>query len=59
MNVGVDNEKGAFLTMEHIAKLGHKEIAFFKGTQVVRIQPIDGTVSAERRPRSVSEFSQS
>ncbi len=31
INVGVDNEKGAFLTVEHIAKLGHKEIAFFKG----------------------------
>lgn len=31
VNVGVDNEKGAFLAMEHIAKLGHREIAFFKG----------------------------
>jgi DNA-binding LacI/PurR family transcriptional regulator len=30
-NVGVDNEKGAFLAMEHIVKLGHREIAFFKG----------------------------
>jgi LacI family transcriptional regulator len=31
VNVGVDNEKGAFLAMEHIVKLGHREIAFFKG----------------------------
>jgi DNA-binding LacI/PurR family transcriptional regulator len=31
VNVGVDNEKGAFLAMEHIVKLGHSEIAFFKG----------------------------
>lgn len=31
VNVGVDNEKGAFLAMEHIVKLGHKELAFFKG----------------------------
>jgi len=31
VNVGVDNEKGVFLALEHIAKLGHKEIAFFKG----------------------------
>ena len=31
MNVGVDNEKGAFLAMEHIVKLGHRDIAFFKG----------------------------
>lgn len=31
VNVGVDNEKGAFLAMEHIIKLGHREIAFFKG----------------------------
>jgi DNA-binding LacI/PurR family transcriptional regulator len=31
INVGVDNEKGAFLAMEHIVKLGHTEIAFFKG----------------------------
>jgi LacI family transcriptional regulator len=31
LNVGVDNEKGAFLAMEHIVKLGHTEIAFFKG----------------------------
>jgi DNA-binding LacI/PurR family transcriptional regulator len=31
INVGVDNEKGAFLAMEHIGKLGHKNIAFFKG----------------------------
>jgi len=30
-NVGVDNEKGAFLAMEHIVKLGHSDIAFFKG----------------------------
>jgi len=31
VNVGVDNEKGAFLAMEHIVKLGHTQIAFFKG----------------------------
>jgi len=31
VNVGVDNAKGAFLAMEHIVKLGHREIAFFKG----------------------------
>jgi len=31
LNVGVDNEKGAFLAMEHIVKLGHTKIAFFKG----------------------------
>ena len=31
LNVGVDNEKGAFLAMEHIVKLGHTEIAFFQG----------------------------
>ncbi|HMC27236.1 MAG TPA: LacI family DNA-binding transcriptional regulator [Verrucomicrobiae bacterium] len=31
INVGVDNTKGAFLAMEHIVKLGHREIAFFKG----------------------------
>lgn len=31
VNVGVDNAKGAFLAMEHIFKLGHREIAFFKG----------------------------
>ena len=31
INVGVDNEKGAFLAMEHVVKLGHREIAFFKG----------------------------
>jgi DNA-binding LacI/PurR family transcriptional regulator len=31
INVGVDNEQGAFLAMEHIVKLGHREIAFFKG----------------------------
>jgi DNA-binding LacI/PurR family transcriptional regulator len=31
INVGVDNEKGAFLAMEYIGKLGHKKIAFFKG----------------------------
>jgi LacI family transcriptional regulator len=30
-NVGVDNEKGAFFALEHIGKLGHEEIAFFKG----------------------------
>jgi len=30
-NVGVDNAKGAFLALEHIVKLGHREIAFFKG----------------------------
>ncbi len=30
-SVSVDNEKGAFLAMEHIIKLGHTEIAFFKG----------------------------
>lgn len=30
-SVAVDNEKGAFLAMEHIIKLGHTEIAFFKG----------------------------
>ncbi|HTS37514.1 MAG TPA: LacI family DNA-binding transcriptional regulator [Candidatus Solibacter sp.] len=31
VNVGVDNEKGAFLAMEHIATLGHTQVAFFKG----------------------------
>lgn len=31
VNVGVDNAKGAFLAMEHIVKLGHRDIAFFKG----------------------------
>jgi LacI family transcriptional regulator, galactose operon repressor len=31
VNVGVDNAKGACLAMEHIVKLGHREIAFFKG----------------------------
>jgi DNA-binding LacI/PurR family transcriptional regulator len=31
LNDGVDNEKGAFLAMEHIVKLGHTEIAFFQG----------------------------
>lgn len=31
INVGVDNARGAFLAMEHIVKLGHREIAFFKG----------------------------
>jgi len=31
VNVGVDNERGAYLAMEHIVKLGHQEIAFFKG----------------------------
>jgi len=31
INVGVDNEQGAYLAMEHIVKLGHEEIAFFKG----------------------------
>lgn len=31
VNVGVDNEQGAFLAMEHIVRLGHEEIAFFKG----------------------------
>ena len=31
VNVGVDNEKGAFLAVEHIAKLGHTQVAFFKG----------------------------
>lgn len=31
VNVGVDNARGAFLAMEHIVNLGHREIAFFKG----------------------------
>jgi len=31
VNVGVDNAKGACLAMDHLVKLGHKEIAFFKG----------------------------
>ena len=31
VNVGVDNVKGALLAMEHIVKLGHRDIAFFKG----------------------------
>jgi LacI family transcriptional regulator, galactose operon repressor len=31
VNVGVDNEKGAFLAVEHIVQLGHREIAFFRG----------------------------
>jgi DNA-binding LacI/PurR family transcriptional regulator len=30
-NVSVDNEKGAFLALEHIVKLRHQRIAFFKG----------------------------
>jgi DNA-binding LacI/PurR family transcriptional regulator len=30
-NIAVDNRKAAFLALEHLAKLGHKEIAFFKG----------------------------
>ena len=31
VNVSVDNAKGAFLAIEHIVKLGHRQIAFFKG----------------------------
>src|SRR5215831_10194212 len=31
VNVGVDNAKGAALALDHIVKLGHREIAFFKG----------------------------
>lgn len=31
VNVGVDNAKGALLAVQHIVKLGHSEIAFFKG----------------------------
>ena len=31
VNVGVDNDEGAYLAMKHIVKLGHREIAFFKG----------------------------
>jgi DNA-binding LacI/PurR family transcriptional regulator len=30
-NIAVDNKKAAFLALEHLAKLGHKRIAFFKG----------------------------
>ena len=31
VNVGVDNTQGAFIAMEHVVKLGHRDIAFFKG----------------------------
>ncbi|HXY10055.1 MAG TPA: LacI family DNA-binding transcriptional regulator [Terriglobales bacterium] len=30
-NITVDNKKAAFLALEHLAKLGHEQIAFFKG----------------------------
>jgi len=30
-NIAVDNRKAAFLALEHLVKLGHKRIAFFKG----------------------------
>jgi DNA-binding LacI/PurR family transcriptional regulator len=30
-NIAVDNKKATFLALEHLVKLGHKQIAFFKG----------------------------
>ena len=30
-NIAVDNKKAAFMALEHLVKLGHKQIAFFKG----------------------------
>lgn len=30
-NIAVDNKKATFMALEHLVKLGHKQIAFFKG----------------------------
>ncbi|MGB8013793.1 MAG: LacI family DNA-binding transcriptional regulator [Terriglobales bacterium] len=30
-NIAVDNRKAAFMALEHLVKLGHRRIAFFKG----------------------------
>jgi len=45
--ITLDNHKGGWLALEHLAKLGHKRIAFFKG------QP--GSADTESRWLGVSE----